>query len=191
MALDVFFATGGSVAVAELGDKTQLLAVLLGARFRRPLIVLAGIVLATVLNHGLAAAAGLWLNAWLGGPWRDPLLAAAFLLTGAWCLVPDRLDETTDRAAAGGAFLVTLVAFFLAELGDKTQLVTLLWAAQSPAVFAVLAGSTLGLAAVNLPAVWFGERVLRRLPAARLRLAAAVLFVAVGAWIGLAGRFGS
>ena len=159
------------VAVAEIGDKTQLLSLVLAARYRRPWPIVAGIALATLLNHAAAA----WIGAWVAG-WFSPqalrwLLAASFLAVALWALKPDQVDEAETRRGAGhGAFVATLVAFFLAEIGDKTQVATVVLAAQYEPLWQVVAGTTIGMLLANAPVVALGARFAHRIP---LRLARA------------------
>ncbi len=171
----------GIVALAELGDKTQLLSLVLAARYRRPWPILAGILAATLANHALAGAAGAWVHTVLGPQWLRWLLAASFIGMAVWMLVPDRLDEDdAPRTPRGGVFLATLAAFFLAEMGDKTQVATVMLAAQYSGWAAVVLGTTLGMMVANAPVVWFGERVMRRLPVRAVHLVSSLIFLALG-----------
>jgi putative Ca2+/H+ antiporter (TMEM165/GDT1 family) len=174
----------GVVALAEIGDKTQLLALLLSARFRRPAPILAGIAVATLLNHAVSAALGGWIGTHVPATWLRVGTALAFLAVAAWALVPDHLDEDDAPARRTfGPFLTTAVAFFLAELGDKTQVATVLLAATHPDLWAVVAGTTLGLLIANAPVVWLGARFADRLPLAWARRASAAVFAALGVWL--------
>lgn len=177
-----FATVTGLVAVAEIGDKTQLLSLLLAARFRRPLPILAGILVATLLNHALAAWAGIWLEGLLDPQYLKWILGASFLVMAAWTLKPDTLEE--DDAAAKvtglGAFGATCIAFFLAEIGDKTQVATTALAARYGDAWLVMLASTLGLWLANAPVVYLGERLMRRLPLALVRRVAAAAFALVG-----------
>jgi len=185
-----FLVSTGVVALAEIGDKTQLLALLLACRFRQPVPIALGILVATLLNHALAAAAGAWLVTFLQGPWVPWVLGLSFLAVAAWALIPDRLDESEGGTAGRhGAFLTTLVCFFLVEIGDKTQVATVALAAQYQAVVAVTAGTTLGMMLANLPVVWAGDALADRLPLKWIRIGAAATFAALGVavltgWIG-------
>ncbi|WP_194744472.1 TMEM165/GDT1 family protein [Thermaurantiacus tibetensis] len=179
--MEAFLVSTGLVALAEIGDKTQLLAILLAARFRRPWPILGGIVAATLLNHALAAAVGAAAAEWLSGPWFGRAVGLGFLLMAAWALVPDRADE--PRVRDGGVFWTTALAFFLVEMGDKTQVATALLAARYQAVVAVTAGTTLGMMLANAPAVWLGERITRVVPLRWVRLGAAGVFAALGLWV--------
>jgi len=167
------------VAVAEIGDKTQLLSFVLAARLRRPWAIIAGILVATIANHALAGSLGAWL-AQLAGPnvmlWVTGLLFIGF---GLWALHPDALDRDPEIHRAG-AFVTTLIAFFLAEMGDKTQLATIALAARFDSLAAVVLGTTLGMMLANVPAVMIGGKLAAHLPMKAIRIAAAGLFVLTG-----------
>jgi putative Ca2+/H+ antiporter (TMEM165/GDT1 family) len=182
-ALDILLISAALVAVAEIGDKTQLLAIILAARFRRPGPILLGILVATLLNHAAAAALGVVVGRFLSGPGFQMLVGAGFVAMALWALIPDKEDEGAAARTAGGVFLTTLVAFFLVEIGDKTQIATTLLGARYQNVALVAAGTTLGMMAANTPAVLLGEAATRVLPLRVVRAAAAVLFAALGAWI--------
>lgn len=171
----------GTVFVGELGDKTQLLSLLLACRYRRALPIIAGILVATLANHALAAAGGLWLRELLTPGWRRWLLGLSFIATGLWALKPDTLD---DRDVHGGSsrsvFIVTVIAFFLAEIGDKTQVATVLLAARFDGVVTVVAGTTLGMLLADVPVVLFGERLMPRRSLIWARYIAAAIFAALG-----------
>ena len=171
------------VALAEIGDKTQLLALVLATRFRRPAPIVLGILFATLANHALAAFAGASAAAWLEGPWFGAAVAVGFIAMGLWTLIPDKLDDDDAPKPRRGAFLTTLVAFFLVEIGDKTQVATIALGARYGDVAAVTAGTTLGMLIANVPVVLAGEALIRRVPMRAVRIAAAVLFVAMGAWL--------
>jgi len=169
------------VTLAEIGDKTQLLSLALASRYRRPLPIVAGILAATLVNHALAAAAGSWASTLLGPTALRWALALSFAAMAAWMLVPDEPGRPGPGAGRMGIFAATAVAFFLAEMGDKTQLATVALAARYPLAFAaVVAGTTLGMLLANVPVVLLGERIARRLPARALRRAAAALFGLLG-----------
>ncbi|MEY4652092.1 MAG: hypothetical protein RI884_673, partial [Pseudomonadota bacterium] len=171
----------GIVALAEMGDKTQLLSLVLAARFKRPWPILWGILIATVANHALAGAVGASVTAWLGPQWLRWILAGSFIAMAAWMLVPDKLDEEeTPEAPRHGVLITTVIAFFLAEMGDKTQVATVMLAAQYQAWFAVVAGTTLGMMLANAPVVWFGERVMRRVPVRAVHVVSALIFLGLG-----------
>lgn len=186
--MDALFVSTFAVAIAEIGDKTQLLALLLAARYRRPWPIAAGILLATLLNHALAAWFGAALSEWLPAGVLRWLVAGSFLAVALWTLRPDRLeDEERRKTGLGGAFLATLVAFFLAEIGDKTQVATVLLAAKYEALAQVIAGTTLGMLVANLPVILLGARFAERLPLRAARIAAALLFLVLAAWVALRG----
>lgn len=167
--------------MAEMGDKTQLLALVLAARFMRPWPVVWGILLATVLNHSLAGALGAWLMALLGPQAMRWVLGLSFLAMAVWVLVPDKLDEAAAPVLGRwGVFGVTTWIFFWAEMGDKTQLATVALAAQYQPWWAVVAGTTLGMMLANVPVVFFGQAITRRLPVVWLHRAAALLFALMG-----------
>ena len=168
------------VALAEIGDKTQLLSFVLSARLRRPWPIIAGITVATLLNHLLAGSVGTWIAARVPAPTLVWIVGLAFVGFGIWTLRPDTLADDTPLVG-GGAFVTTIVGFFLAEMGDKTQLATVALAARFPGqLLHVVAGTTLGMLLANVPAVFVGEALAERLPIARIRLVAAALFVAMG-----------
>jgi len=183
--MEALLASTAMVALAEIGDKTQLLAILLATRFRKPVSIVLGILGATLVNHALAALVGSQAAAWLDGQWFRYLVAASFVAMGLWTLIPDRIDPDAQPGATGrGAFLTTLVAFFLVEMGDKTQLATVALAARFHDVIAVTAGTTLGMMLANVPAVWFGEALTRKVSLGLIRTIAACLFIAIGLWVG-------
>lgn len=184
--MQAFLVSTGLVAVAEIGDKTQLLAMVLAARFRRPIPIILGILVATILNHGAAATLGFVVAKWLSGPAFQILVAVGFIAMAAWALVPDKDDEGAGARSAGGVFLTTAVAFFLVEIGDKTQIATTLLAARFQDIAIVAAGTTLGMMIANVPAVFLGEAATRIVPLRYVRLAAAAVFAALGAWMLLA-----
>ncbi len=182
-ALPIIATSTGVVALAEIGDKTMLLAVLLAARYRQPAAVLAGILVATLANHGLAAWAGSALAAWLAGPWFQLAVAIGFLAMAAWTLVPDRMDEAPALVGRGRAFAATAIAFFVVEIGDKTQVATVALGARYHDILAVTIGTTLGMMLANAPAVLMGERALGLVPLALVRRLAAALFAGLGLWL--------
>jgi putative Ca2+/H+ antiporter (TMEM165/GDT1 family) len=178
--MDAFLVSFGVVALAEIGDKTQLLAFVLAARYRRPLPVIAGIAVATLLNHGLAGWLGIVLAGLADGPWLRWAIGGSFISFAFWALIPDTLDDGRRDSAAAGAFVATAVSFFLVEIGDKTQVATIALAATYQSLLAVTLGTTLGLLAVNVPAVLLGEGAARRLPMGWIRGGAALSFAALG-----------
>jgi len=181
--MDAFLSSTALVALAEIGDKTQLLALVLAARFRKPVPIVLGILIATLANHALAALVGASAAAWLDGPWFGTAVAIGFIAMGLWTLVPDKLDEDHAPRSAGSAFATTLVSFFLVEIGDKTQIATIALGARYGDVAAVTAGTTLGMMLANVPVVLAGDALIRRIPLKAVRIAAAALFVAMGAWL--------
>ena len=171
------------VALAEIGDKTQLLAIVLATRFRRPVPIVLGILGATLANHALAALVGEQAAAFLDGLWFRYLVAASFIAMAAWTLIPDKLDEDEARPARFGPFVTTLVAFFLVEMGDKTQIATVALGARFHSVLWVTVGTTLGMMLANVPAVFLGNELIKRVPLAKIRFAAALLFLVIGLWL--------
>jgi putative Ca2+/H+ antiporter (TMEM165/GDT1 family) len=178
--LEVFLVATGIVALAEIGDKTQLLAFILATRFRRPLPIIAGILVATLANHGLAGAAGAWITTLLGPTLLRWLLGLGFLGMAVWTLIPDRLEAEDAPATRYGVFGTTLIGFFLAEMGDKTQIATVALAARYRAFHAVVAGTTLGMLLANVPAVLLGDRIARRMPVRLVHAIAAAIFALLG-----------
>jgi putative Ca2+/H+ antiporter (TMEM165/GDT1 family) len=191
--MDAFLISTGVVALAEIGDKTQLLAFLLAARFRKPLPIILGILAATLVNHGIAGAFGAWITGALGPEILRWVLGVSFLAIAAWTLVPDKAGDG-EAAIAGrfGVFGTTLVAFFLAEMGDKTQVATIAMAAHYDAALLVVAGTTLGMLIADVPAVFVGETLATKLPMRPIRWIAASVFAAMGVatLLGLGARFG-
>jgi len=167
------------VAVAEMGDKTQLLSFVLAARFRKPWPIVFGILLATLANHFLAGAVGAWLATLVPPTTLKWVVALSFFAFGLWALKPDELDDDPAMPTAG-VFLTTLVAFFLVEMGDKTQLATISLAARYESLVAVVLGTTLGMVIANAPAVWMGERLAHRVNMKVMHWIAAALFVLLG-----------
>jgi putative Ca2+/H+ antiporter (TMEM165/GDT1 family) len=189
MFMEAFLVSTGLVAIAEIGDKTMLLAIVLAARFRKPWPILAGILVATLANHGLAATVGAVAGHALTGPWVRWVLGALFIAFGVWALVPDKFedDEAPSTVKAGSVFLTTAIAFFFVEMGDKTQVATVALAAQFQSILLVAAGTTLGMMLANGPAVWLGETLATRLPMKYIRWTAAAAFAGIGLWILIAG----
>ena len=171
------------VALAEIGDKTQLLAIVLATRFRRPWPIVAGIFAATLANHFLAALAGEQAAAWFDGQWFRTAVAVSFIFMAGWTLIPDKLNESEARPPRFGPFLTTLVAFFLVEMGDKTQIATIALGARFQDALWVTAGTTLGMMLANVPAVFLGEALVRRVPLKAVRMIAASLFLVIGLWL--------
>jgi len=181
--LEALLTSTAVVALAEIGDKTQLLAILLAARFKRPWPIVGGIFCATLANHFLAALVGEQAAALLDGQWFRYAVAISFIAMAAWTLVPDKIDDDEQKPARFGAFLTTLVAFFLVEMGDKTQIATIALGARFQSVLPVMAGTTLGMMIANVPAVFFGHELIRRVPLHIVRWIAAGLFLVIGVWL--------
>jgi len=186
MSLEPLFTSTAVVAVGEIGDKTQLLAIVLAARFRKPWPIIAGILGATILNHTLAATLGYLMADLLSGVGFRLAVGAAFLAMAGWALVPDKADDAATARTRGGVFLTTLFSFFLVEIGDKTQIATSLLAARYHQIAMVAAGTTLGMLIADVPAVFLGEAATRIVPLRYVRIAAAVLFAVIGVWVILA-----
>lgn len=178
--MEALLVSTGIVALAEIGDKTQLLAFILAAKFRRPLPIVLGILIATLVNHGFAGAVGAWITSLLGPETLRWVLGVSFLAMAAWTLIPDEFDEEDAKLARMGVFGTTLVAFFLAEMGDKTQVATVALAAQYQSLFYVVAGTTLGMMIANVPAVIMGDRIADRMPVRLVHRIAAGIFAVLG-----------
>jgi putative Ca2+/H+ antiporter (TMEM165/GDT1 family) len=189
--MEAFLTSTALVALAEMGDKTQLLAMLLATRFRKPVPIILGILFATMANHFLAALVGHEVAGLLQSPWFRYAVALSFIAMAAWTLIPDKIDEDAPLKAPSkaGVFVTTLIAFFLVEMGDKTQVATVALGARFENVLAVTAGTTLGMMIANVPAVIFGEALAKRVPMRALQLGAALLFLLLGLWM-LAGLIG-
>ena len=186
MSLEALLISTGIVALAEIGDKTQLLSLVLATRFKRPWPIVAGIFAATLLNHAAAGAVGAWLMAWIGPDRMRWILAIAFIAMGFWALIPDKLEETDEKLRAGSVFWTTAFLFFLVEMGDKTQIATVALAARFDSLAAVVMGTTIGMILANAPVVWLGDSIMRRVPLTTVRAIAALLFVAMGVAVFLA-----
>lgn len=182
--MEALFVSTGLVALAEIGDKTQLLTLVLAARFRRPWTIVAGILVATILNHAIAAWIGTRFAAWLSPGVLKWVLGLSFLAMAAWALRPDTLGDdergTVERHGRRGVFIATAIAFFLAEIGDKTQAATAALAVRYDALLPVVIGSTLGMLAANAPVAWLGDAACRALPLRAIRIGVAALFAALG-----------
>ena len=178
--LNAFLVSTGVVALAEMGDKTQLLAFLLATRFRRPIPIVLGILFATLVNHALAGAIGAWITSVIGPLILRWILGVSFIVMAIWTLIPDRLDEAKTKIGRAGAFGTTLLAFFLAEMGDKTQIATVALAAQYHSFAPIVAGTTLGMMIANVPAVLVGDRIAHRVPMRLVRMIAAASFAILG-----------
>ena len=182
MSVEAFAVSTGIVALGEIGDKTQLLALILAARYRAPRPIIAGIFVATLANHAAAAALGVWLTRLIDPQWMRWALGLSFLAVALWMLVPDRTGDDLQRedTSRHNVFWITTVAFFLAEMGDKTQVATVMLAARFDDLVAVTAGTTLGMMIANVPAVLLGERVVKKVPVQWVHRIAAVVFAAIG-----------
>lgn len=178
--MEAFAASFGLIALAEMGDKTQLLALLLASRFRRPWPIAAGIFAATLANHLITAAVGLFLGVELSGPWLKWVIAASFFAIAIWAFFPDAEDDRDRAPTRFGVFGATAIAFFLTEMGDRTQIATAVLAARYAVWLPVVAGTTLGMLAANLPVVLLGQQLLQRVPLAALRWGAIALSVGLG-----------
>ena len=179
--MEAFLVSTGIVALAEMGDKTQLLALVLAVRFRKPWPIVWGILVATLVNHGLAGAVGAWVTTFIGPEILRWVLAGSFIAMAVWMLIPDTLDDAqSDTQPRWGVFGTTVVAFFLAEMGDKTQIATVMLVAQYHAYLWVVAGTTLGMMLANAPVVWLGERMTRLVPMRLVHTVSALIFAALG-----------
>ncbi|MGV8995518.1 MAG: TMEM165/GDT1 family protein [Parvibaculaceae bacterium] len=179
--MEAFFISLSAVAVAEIGDKTQLLALVLATRFRKPLPIIAGIFVATIVNHAMAAELGILISGWLTPQIMNWILAVSFIAAGIWMLIPDKLDDLDESAGSRfGPFVTTVIAFFLAEMGDKTQLATIGLAARFHDLVSVAAGTTLGMMVANVPAVILGDVAAKALPMQLVRGTAATIFIVLG-----------
>jgi Ca2+/H+ antiporter, TMEM165/GDT1 family len=171
----------GVIALAEIGDKTQLLAFLLASRFKRPIPIILGILVATLINHGLAGMVGAWVTQAIGAEVLRWVLGLSFLGMAVWTLIPDKLNnDDIELVSQLGVFSTTFLAFFLAEMGDKTQLATVAMAAHYSDVFMVVAGTTLGMLIADVPAVFVGNRLANKIPMRLVHAIAAALFAALG-----------
>ena len=179
--MQAFLIATGIVALAEMGDKTQLLALVLAARFRKPWPIVLGIFVATLANHAMAGALGAWVTTLLSPQALRWILGASFIAMALWMLIPDKLDEGVDgQAPRFGVFGTTVLVFFLAEMGDKTQIATVMLAARYESYLAVVAGTTLGMMLANVPVVWLGERVTRLVPLRVVHIISALVFAVLG-----------
>ena len=179
--MEAFLISTGIVALAEIGDKTQLLALLLAARFKKPWPIVWGILVATVLNHAMAGALGAWVTTLVSPQTLRWVLGGSFIAMAVWMLIPDKLDDGADRPPVRfGVFGTTVVLFFLAEMGDKTQVATVMLAARFDAYAAVVAGTTLGMMLANVPVVLLGERMTRLVPLRLVHVVSAIIFLGLG-----------
>ncbi len=180
--MQAFLPSLAIVALAEIGDKTQLLAMVLAAKYRRPVPIIAGILVATIANHTLAALVGSLAADFVSGRWFQVAIGLGFVAMGVWTLIPDKLDDEEARPSRHGPFLATAVAFFIVEMGDKTQVATIALGARFHDVLAVALGTTAGMMVANVPAVFAGHKLLHRVPMTLVHRIAALLFLAMGGW---------
>lgn len=178
--MESFLVSTGIVALAEIGDKTQLLAFILAAKFRKPVPIIIGILVATLANHGFAGALGAWITSLVAPEAMRWVLGLSFIGMAIWTLIPDKFDEEEAKFARFGVFGTTLIAFFLAEMGDKTQVATVALAAQYHAFIPVVAGTTLGMIIANVPAVLLGNRIADKMPVRLVHMIAAAIFAILG-----------
>lgn len=178
--MESFLVSTGIVALAEIGDKTQLLAFILAAKFRKPVPIIIGILVATLANHGFAGALGAWITSLVAPEAMRWVLGLSFIGMAIWTLIPDKFDEEEAKFARFGVFGTTLIAFFLAEMGDKTQVATVALAAQYHAFVPVVAGTTLGMIIANVPAVLLGNRIADKMPVRLVHMIAAAIFAILG-----------
>ncbi len=171
-----------AVCIAEIGDKTQLLALVLAARYRKPWPIIFGILIATLVNHAVSAWAGTWLADIVSPTVLQWLMAILFFAVALWALIPDKLEQDEVKPSPNGAFLATLLAFFIVEIGDKTQVATVLLAIQYSPLWQVITGTTLGMLLANVPVVLIGAKFAEKLPLKAARYCAALLFFAMGLW---------
>ncbi len=178
--MDAILTSLGLVFLAEIGDKTQILALLLAARFQRPWPVIGGMVTAVILNHALAVGLGFVVADQIPASWLRWAVAALFLAMAVWLLIPDKATLGETEARQRNAFVASLVAFFIAEMGDKTQIATIALAARYHSMVAVMIGSSIGMLLADAPVIWFGEKITKRIPATLLHRVSAVLFAFFG-----------
>jgi len=190
--MEAFLISTGIVALAEIGDKTQLLAFILAAKFRKPVPIIIGILVATIANHAFAGALGTWITSMVAPETMRWVLGLSFIVMAIWTLIPDKFEEDDAKLARYGVFGTTLIAFFLAEMGDKTQVATVALAAQYQSLIAVVAGTTFGMMIANVPAVIMGDRIASKIPVRIVHAIAAAIFAVLGVMMlfGLGERFG-
>ncbi|MCX7171917.1 MAG: TMEM165/GDT1 family protein [Proteobacteria bacterium] len=190
--MEAFLVSTGIVALAEIGDKTQLLAFILAARFRKPLPIVLGILAATLANHAFAGALGSWITSLVSPQAMRWILGSSFLGIAIWTLIPDKIEDADAKPSRFGAFGTTLIAFFLAEMGDKTQVATIALAAQYHSFYFVVAGTTTGMMIADVPAVFLGDRFAQKIPIRAVHLIAAALFAMLGlaALLGVGEKLG-
>jgi Ca2+/H+ antiporter, TMEM165/GDT1 family len=178
--VEAFLVSTLVVGLAEIGDKTQILSLILAARFQRPVPIIFGILVATFANHAAAGAVGVLFGSVISGGWMRWILGISFLSVAVWALFPDTYEGNAERTSRLGAFSATLIAFFLAEIGDKTQIATVGLAARFEQLYPVVLGTTLGMMLANIPVVIIGDRIAGRLPVRAIRIVAALVFAALG-----------
>ena len=178
--MDAFLISTGVVALAEIGDKTQLLAFILAAKFRKPIPIILGVLVSTIANHAFAGALGAWITSLVSPETMRWILGVSFIGMAIWTLIPDKFDESEAKFARFGVFGTTVIAFFLAEMGDKTQVATVALAAQYHAFVPVVAGTTLGMMIANVPAVLLGDRIAGKIPVRIVHAIAALIFAIIG-----------
>lgn len=181
--MQAFLISLGAVALAEVGDKTQLLSLVLAAKYRKPWPICLGVLVATLASHAIAAGIGAWLSSWLTPDVQRWLIGGSFILVAIWALFPDKTDDEATTRGGRGVFVATIIAFFLAEMGDRTQIATAILAAQYHPLWEVIAGTTTGMLVANVPVVFLGARFAAKLPLRAARICASALFAALGVWI--------
>lgn len=188
--METFLVSTAVVAIGEIGDKTQLLALMLAARFKRPIPIVLGILIATLANHTLAGLVGEWVRQSLNPDYLRWGLGCSFLAVAVWALMPDSIEQELAPVGRYGVFLITLTTFFIAEIGDKTQLATVMLAAKFPSLVAVVAGTTFGMLIADVPAVFLGQMASVKIPFKVVRIVAALMFAALGTATLMGFQFG-
>ncbi|WP_220718118.1 TMEM165/GDT1 family protein [Agarivorans litoreus] len=178
--MEALFTSITAVAIAEIGDKTQLLALLLACKFRKPIPIIAGIIIATLLNHAVAAWFGAQIQQWFSPELLRWLVGLSFIAMAIWVLVPDKIDEDDNKLLKYGPFLASLILFFIAEIGDKTQVATVILAAKYDSMFMVITGTTIGMCLANVPVVLLGKLGVEKLPMTLIHRVTAILFLVLG-----------
>jgi putative Ca2+/H+ antiporter (TMEM165/GDT1 family) len=178
--MEAFLVSLTSVATAEMGDRTQLLALVLAAKFRKPWPIVAGVLCATIANHLIAGAIGMWVGKLLTPSRLDLIVGISMIAMALWTLKPDKLDDSQAEVTSASAFIATLIAFFIAEIGDKTQIATVALAAAYSNLLAVVSGTTCGMMAANVPVIFLGNAFAHRLPLKAIHYAASALFLVIG-----------